>query len=65
MPTIWDIKYELKRLGIKGITKKTKDELMSMLPKEHQFHLYVPPAHRPPKLNPEPVIVPETKKGKK
>lgn len=37
MPDICEIKGELKRLNIKGITGKRKAELLAMLPEEHEF----------------------------
>lgn len=49
MPDVCEIKAELKRLNIKGITGKRKGELLAMLPEDHEFRQRPARAPRAPR----------------
>lgn len=42
MPNVSEVKSELKRLKIKGLTGKCKLELIKLLPPDHMFANYKP-----------------------
>jgi hypothetical protein len=54
MPTVAEIKAELKRLKIKGVTGKKKAELLAMLPAESCMRAVAPKRSKAPARSPSP-----------
>lgn len=58
MPSVAEIKAELKRLKIKGITGKKKAELLAMLPADSCMRAVAPKRRKAPARSPSPEPVP-------